>query len=462
MKSETNRYILPKSIRIINKGEQHVVVNISTMTWAKINSPLKDIITNLENASFNTILENTSNQYSISEVSIRRSLEWLVDRGILEKHNSSDTSCKVSQYEEILERQPYPYNMDILLDVTERCNQKCSYCYVDSSYLHGKTWQEPSLENIKEIAHKLKTVNPRYIIISGGEPLLRLDLVDILNIIQSIIGCPVRINTNGTLLDKSKCRELIPLIKCMLISLDGSCAEIHDSITGIKGSFDKTINGIKILKAEGMQEIVISPTIHKHNLHDLPNIISLAKDLGVDFSFSYLINPGNTDICSHVTVSEKDEYELEEKSWRKCLELQYPSYPTDDFYKGYVKYAKVRCAACAKLYILSDGSMYPCPGLRRKNDYEIGNIYECDNLATHLQTSDVYSELFAKHVDYNPVYSKCPSCEVRYFCGSYCLGREITDEGCYWIKKIINARLWQYQEGVSLYANVDAMYNCKS
>jgi len=274
-----------------------------------------------------------------------------------------------------------------------------------------------------------------------------------------MLGCPLHLNTNGTLLTLRRCEAIVPYLETATVSLDGSTPGVHDALAGRPGAFRRVLEGVERLQRAGLERIILSATVCRQNLADLPGIIGLAQALGVDFSFSYLIPRGRANLCpGPVAVTDREEYELEERLWRKCLELGFPQYPEHPFYKSWVRHARLRCPADTSLYILPDGAMYPCPGLADKEPYYLGNIHRLDDLKGLMATSPVRERLSALHVDDNPRTPECAACEVRHFCGGSCLGRDVTPEGCHWIRERLRQRLWQFQEGQSLAANVEAMF----
>jgi radical SAM protein with 4Fe4S-binding SPASM domain len=102
--------------------------------------------------------------------------------------------------------------------------------------------------------------------------------------------------------------------------------------------------------------------------------------------------------------------------------------------------------------------MCPCPGLIRDDRYYLGTIHGTHDLKETLESNEAIANLSALHVDHNPRAAKCSECDVRYFCGGWCLGRDIPEESCQWIRRRLGRRLWKYRDGLPLQANVEAMF----
>lgn len=466
-KSGNSSFVLPDAVRIISNGSQHILVNTNNLAWVKISDPLCKIVSHLGMVGYAKMKAQVIRNHHVSEKDMRKSLEFLAARGILDKVTGHDADDLQHHSLDIMgcERMDAPvyigtmHNPGVLLDVTDRCNLKCPYCYVGNYLSHVSVGADPPLAQISQIASALAPLRPASINLSGGEPLLRSDLVDIIATLLDIADTPIFMNTNGALLTASICDRIAPLLAGVSVSLDGSTAELHDSIAGVQGTFDKVINGIRNLQDAGLSRIVITSTICRQNLNDLPNMIEVAKSLDARFSSSFLVPTGCASINSEaLLITGEEESKLEEQCWRKCLKLGYPEYPSDPFYRGYVRFARMRCPAFNSLYILTDGSIYPCPALRSQSEFYIGNAFEHDSIVDLIQTSPVVSKLASLHADHNPRTPECGDCDVRYFCGGGCLGLELNTEDCSRKKERLRKRLWQYQDGLSLSENIAAMY----
>lgn len=130
-------------------------------------------------------------------------------------------------------------NMNITIDVTSKCNLRCKHCRVN------EIEYDMPLEEIKTAFKKLSDFKPRGVFISGGEPLIREDIVDIVKESKKLAPVTV-LNTNSLLLTEKKLKDLIEAgLNYIQVSVDG-IEEQHDYIRG-KGTYRKTIEKLKMI-----------------------------------------------------------------------------------------------------------------------------------------------------------------------------------------------------------------------
>jgi AdoMet-dependent heme synthase len=166
------------------------------------------------------------------------------------------------------------------LNVTNRCNLQCAYCY--GSYSR-RTDADFSNQELLELIEELAIMGTRLIHLGGGEPLMRADIADIIDKIKSK-NMLCFMNTNGLLIP-DRIKEIRSL-DALTISLDGD-EHANDSSRG-QGSFKKIIKAIDIARAEGLR-LSTNTVINRNNLNSLDTIISLAKakDFTAEFNLPY-------------------------------------------------------------------------------------------------------------------------------------------------------------------------------
>lgn len=169
-----------------------------------------------------------------------------------------------------------------ILELTQRCNNRCLYCYTPWSSQCGdystNRQDEMSTEEIKDIIVKLQDeVDVDNIGLSGGEPTLREDLPEILSFLKER-GISANVITNGTLLTDELINKCID--KCLFeITLLSYRREIHDRLAGREGAWDEAVKGMaKIKRAGGTLITVFVAT--KINYMDLPTTVDLSIALG--------------------------------------------------------------------------------------------------------------------------------------------------------------------------------------
>jgi radical SAM protein with 4Fe4S-binding SPASM domain len=172
-----------------------------------------------------------------------------------------------------------PFIVD--LNITSRCNLKCSFCYADA--LNHKDLNELSLIEIRELFNIFDDMNIHIVRLSGGEPSTRSDFLDILKLADThnFATC---INSNGTLLTDIMIDKLCESnLADIVISLDGPNPEIHDQSRGVKGAFSKTINSLQKLGKKCNERLSTTCTLTSLNcqVEVVHNIILLNRMLGI-------------------------------------------------------------------------------------------------------------------------------------------------------------------------------------
>ena len=213
----------------------------------------------------------------------------------------------------------------VVWNTTRRCNLKCVHCYATA--LDEEKGADPmSTEQGKALIDDLAAYGAPVLLLSGGEPLVRNDLVELAAYATSQ-GMRAVISTNGTLITKEKARELKHVnLSYVGISLDGA-EEVHNKFRGVPNTFKKTLEGIENCKAEGLK-VGLRFTINKRNVADLPIIFDLLRDLEIPrVCFYHLVYSGRgSDLIQEDLSHEETRATIDlimEKA-RKLFEEGYP------------------------------------------------------------------------------------------------------------------------------------------
>jgi Fe-coproporphyrin III synthase len=159
-----------------------------------------------------------------------------------------------------------------LISVTGRCNSRCALCGI---------WKGPGDELtpavIEESVAGLKRLGLKNVIISGGEPLMRDDLSDVLGRLSGR-GLELILCTNGMLLRRRR-EEVLKHFDGVVVSLDSHEPSVYKAIRGVD-AFDEVVAGIVSMREGGM-EVTLAHTLQKGNIRHLAEFIGFAKGLGV-------------------------------------------------------------------------------------------------------------------------------------------------------------------------------------
>jgi len=176
-----------------------------------------------------------------------------------------------------------PWNVHI--DLTYRCNERCIHCYLDHH-----DYGEMTTREVKSILDQLAEAGALFLTFSGGEIFLRQDLFELIGYARGL-NFDVSLKTNALLIDRSRARKLRELdIRKIQISIYSADAAIHDAITKVPGSLERSLRAIQFLLAEGLQVKLACPLM-KQNLAAFREVQSLAVDLGVPYMLDLTITP---------------------------------------------------------------------------------------------------------------------------------------------------------------------------
>lgn len=195
----------------------------------------------------------------------------------------------------------------VFWEVTKGCNLRCIHCRATATELSSPT--DLATRNALDIIDQIAAAASPILVLSGGEPLYRSDIFQLARH-GTDKGLRVALATNGTLVTKDVARMIVDSgVRRVSISLDGADAATHDTFRGIPGAFDAAVHGLRNLKGLGMS-VQINMTIARHNAHQLPDVLQLARNLGADALHTFLLVPVGcgVDIASEQMVPP-EEYE---------------------------------------------------------------------------------------------------------------------------------------------------------
>uniref|UniRef100_A0A7C3Z2M9 Heme b synthase n=1 Tax=Desulfobacca acetoxidans TaxID=60893 RepID=A0A7C3Z2M9_9BACT len=173
-------------------------------------------------------------------------------------------------------------------ETTRRCNLDCRHCRAAATL--GPYPGELSTAEGKKLLADVAGMGPAVIILTGGEPLLREDILEITAYGHNL-GHRMVMAVNGTLLTP----EMAPRLKeaglqRLSISLDGAGAPSHDDLRAVPGAFEGALQGIAAAKAAGLP-FQINTTVTRANLAELPAIYEMAITLGAAAHHVFVLVP---------------------------------------------------------------------------------------------------------------------------------------------------------------------------
>ena len=187
-----------------------------------------------------------------------------------------------------MEAAPYPSPRLIFWETTAGCNLACIHCrritVADQLMPQDLTTAE-AFDLIDQVA----AFGSPIFVLSGGEPLFRPDIFDIARHATDA-GLIVALATNGTLITADVARKIKESgVKRVSVSFDGADAPTHDIFRG-PGAFDAAMRGIGHLRDVGLP-FQINTTVARHNVHQMPETLDLAKEIGAVALHLFLLVP---------------------------------------------------------------------------------------------------------------------------------------------------------------------------
>jgi heme b synthase len=330
-------------------------------------------------------------------------------------------------------------------EITRRCNLHCAHCR--SSSENESYEKELSIQECQRVTDEILEIGKPIVILTGGEPLVRPDVLQIASYAVSK-GLRVVMGTNGTLITEELAAEMqtVPISR-LAVSLDFPVPGLQDEFRGRAGAFRDAVKGIANAREAGM-EIQINSTITRLNVGYLPDLLELALEVGAVAFHPFLLVPTGRGKSLEMHELSPSEYE-QTLSWiyEKQLELEGRIFfkPTDaPHYMRIMKQrrsetAARRCPASSSpahpmqkitrgclagtgfCFISHRGSVQGCGYL----DIEAGNVRK-------QSFGEIWAEapLFRDLRDLSNLKGKCGVCEYKRICGG-CRARAYEATGDY-------------------------------
>lgn len=393
------------------KNGKYLIIWPDVPNWIVADKELLEIIQKFDSkTSINEIIE-TSFRNNSKERDFEKILSKLLEIGVAIDKNKKRTSNNEERK-----------IMDVCIHPTLKCNLRCKMCYNKYSLAPKK---ELDTEEIKEFLDQVsKFISKKcFLSILGGEPLLVPNKTLSMAEYARTLGFYQRaVSTNGTLVTKEFAKKAREVELEVQVSIDGVNEEDNDRIRG-KGSFKKTIEGIKKLKEEEAYT-VLSMVYHSGNFHNLEKFYDLALKLGVDearFAPLKYIGGGRNDFFKKIPFDEMIKYSYN-------MFKRNPNYlklAGRDHFSTFITNCKLGsktnyCGTGQRMVLLdSDGEIYPCIN-HHLPEFKAGNIRKQPFSEIWLNSPILNKLRTIYPVDI--INEKCSRCIVRRWCIGGCRG----------------------------------------
>lgn len=323
-------------------------------------------------------------------------------------------------------------------EVTSACNLRCIHCHAASGKPDPR---ELSTDEGKRLIDQIAEMEGfRTLIYTGGEPLVRPDIFELLRYSKEA-GFANIIATNGTLIDEEMAWKLKACgVVCNAISIDAADPGIHDFVRNKQGAFDLAMRAIEATKKAGIL-LQINTTAMEYNMSNLADLIDFVDEQDASIMLMYqLVAVGRGEKIKSATLKKSANQNLSElisekqKNARTIIEPvagpQYWPYILEKkgFHKSSLglKLAGKVFHGCAAgrgfLYIKANGNVWPCPFL----EVSAGNVRE-KSLKILYEESVIFKNLRNRE---NTLKGICGDCDYRTICGG-CRGRALAYSGDY-------------------------------
>ena len=196
----------------------------------------------------------------------------------------------------------------IAWEVTRSCNLKCLHCRADA---HNEQYEkEFTTQECFKLIDNVSSFASPIIILTGGEPMMRADIYDIIEY-GTNKGLRMVMAPCGMHVTEENSRKMLNAgIKRISLSIDGADMKSHDSFRGVQGAFDTVINAAKNAKNTGL-EFQINTTVTKHNYKEIDKILRLAIEIGaVSFHPFLLVPTGRAKKLKDMEISPAEYEEI--------------------------------------------------------------------------------------------------------------------------------------------------------
>ncbi|MCB9771933.1 MAG: GTP 3',8-cyclase MoaA [Candidatus Omnitrophica bacterium] len=300
---------------------------------------------------------------------------------------------------------------DLRISVIDRCNFRCTYCMPEEDYgkhysfLQKKEWL--TFGEIVRLTKLFVQLGVRKVRLTGGEPLLRPELNQLLTQLAQITIDDLALTTNGSLLS-GQAKELFEAANHLrlTVSLDTLNEEIFHKMSGRRGSVAKVLEGIQKAKDTGFKNIKINAVIQKGvNTTSILDLVEYSRQTGHILRFIEYMDVGN---CNHWESTAV----VKSKDLLAQIASRYPLIPAVPNYFGEVaqryrfldgkgeigfisSVSQPFCGSCTRLRLSTDGKLYTC-------------LFACDGTdlrtplregATDAQLITIISKVWQKRAD---------------------------------------------------------------
>lgn len=309
-------------------------------------------------------------------------------------------------------------------DCSRVCNLNCEHCGAKKE----KYTKELETEEIKKVIDQISKMGSKYFEVTGGEPLLRKDLLEVFEYAKSK-GLKTSLATNGFLIDKDNVSKISQVFDIFQISLDGP-EKIHNEIRGNKFAFKKVIRAVELLKKSDKNPyLTISSVITSHNFPYLEEMAKIISKLNVDLWKIITLMPiGKAKNNKKLFLSKDQFHNLLKFAQKNAKRYKIQLAENMGHLGKYETKARSLPFLCPigllTLCIGVDGNIRGCPEQPDIPRFQEGNVLKED-------ISSIWQKGFKKYRDLDLVKNEeCQKCRYKNDCRGGCWVMNIKGMNC--------------------------------
>ncbi|HZK60917.1 MAG TPA: radical SAM protein [Anaerovoracaceae bacterium] len=380
-------------------------------------------------------------------------LDQMVKEGIVEICPKGDIIMPWQKFK----KANNPFLKEIHWCVTGLCNLNCRHCYMEAP--SGRYGELP-YEKMIHIIEQFEQANVMQVSLTGGEPFLRKDLLDIMTVLAEKKIWISEIYTNGTLISEAVLEKIkkIGFSPYFQISFDGYGG--HEYMRGRKGIEDKVIKSLQKLRKAGFP-LIIASNFDSENLYQLRNTYELMCGLDVQaWRIGTPLRIGNwKGSTTGLTVNEQTNAYLKVLEWwlrdNRPFELvlglffRAPARGNPIYSEGSkIQYTSESfdCGSCRENpNLLPDGTLLPCPGYVDSDLQALMPNLLSEKLSKVWTESFLRSLVEIKKGELLKYNEDCRQCEFFEVCGTGCRASALRETGNLMTKDPVACVLWKGQ-----------------
>ena len=319
-------------------------------------------------------------------------------------------------------------------NLTKRCNLNCDHCYLDANFRGGFRTDELSTDECRRVIDQIAEVNPNaFLILTGGEPLLRPDIYDLIRHAAEKKFMVV-LGTNGTLINKNNAEKIKAAgAHGVGISIDSMDASKHNTFRGVPFAWERSMEAFDVLNEVGV-DFLVQMSVSDMNYREIPDVVAFAEKAGaIAFNLYFLIctgrGQGNTDISNAAyeealkllyeqQMNYKGRLMINSKCAPQYKRVVYENDPDSVYTRTY----SGGCPAGTHYSRISpEGNLTPCPFIEET----VGNL-KTSSFKDLWQNAPLMVQLRNR----NQLEGRCGTCEFSAMC-SGCRARAFAETGNY-------------------------------